>query len=170
MVGDAALQRGIELDHQHGVSTRFMSTLTSLDQKYHATDRAKTADQSYGITSRATGLFSSLNSYFEKATATPTGKKLVDFYTQGQKQVIDVHNEARRLAELKKQEHGGDAVKASGLEKVLNVGKPKTAADGTSSGPSEPAAPGAGTTSETVTPAQPAEKAGGVGLEKPTQL
>lgn len=79
VVGDAAIQRAIELDHQHGVSTRFFNTLTNLDQKYHATDRAKTADQSYGITRRATTLFSGLNSYFEKATNTPTGQKLVDF-------------------------------------------------------------------------------------------
>lgn len=79
VVGDAAIQRAVDLDHQHGVSTRFFNKLTELDGRYHATDRARTADQSYGITSRATSLFSGLNSYFEKATNTPTGKKLVDF-------------------------------------------------------------------------------------------
>lgn len=79
VVGDAAIQRAVDLDHQHGVSTRFFNKLTELDSKYHATDRAKTADQSYGITQRASTIFSGLNSYFEKATNTPTGKKLVDF-------------------------------------------------------------------------------------------
>jgi hypothetical protein len=79
VVGDAAIQRAIELDHTHGVSNRFMNTLTGLDKKYHATDRAVTADQSYGISQRANTLWSGLNSYFEKATNTPTGKKLVDF-------------------------------------------------------------------------------------------
>lgn len=79
VVGDAAIQRAVDLDHQHGVSTRFFNKLTQLDGRYHATDRARSADQSYGITQRATTLFSGLNSYFEKATNTPTGKKLVDF-------------------------------------------------------------------------------------------
>lgn len=82
VVGDVAIQRAIELDHTHGVSTRFVNTLTGLDKKYHATDRAVTADQSYGISQRANTLWSGLNSYFEKATNTPTGKKLVDFCKQ----------------------------------------------------------------------------------------
>lgn len=128
VVGDAALQRAIELDSKHGVSTRFVSTLQGLDTKYHATDRAKTADQSYGITQRAGTLWGGLNSYFEKATNTPTGKKLVGFYTEGSRQVQDIHTEARRLAELKKEEHGGSAYKASGLERVF--GKDKSTAAG----------------------------------------
>ncbi|KAK7744213.1 Protein vip1 [Cytospora paraplurivora] len=165
VVGDAAIQRAIELDHQHGVSTRFFNTLTNLDQKYRATDRAKTADQSYGITRRATNLFSGLNSYFEKATNTPTGQKLVDFYTQSQKQVTDIHNEALRLAELKKQENGGSAYKASGLEKVFGAEKPKTEAP--SSGPGAPT-PGAATTTETQQPLKPTE--GGIGTQAPSAI
>ncbi|KAI0014741.1 hypothetical protein F4780DRAFT_767023 [Xylariomycetidae sp. FL0641] len=145
VVGDATLQRAIELDQQHGVTTRFMNTLTNLDQKYHATDRAKAADQSYGISTRANSIFSGLSSYFEKATGTPTGQKLVKFYTDGSRQVQDIHAEARRLANLKKDEHGGSAYKASGLEKVF--GKEKTDAS---------AAPSSGTAdSSTVPPPGP---------------
>lgn len=156
VVGDAALQRAIELDHKHGVSSRFVNTIQSLDAKYHATDRAKTADQSYGITQRANSLLTGLGSYFEKATSTQPGKKIVNFYTLGQKQVTDIHTEARRLAELKKQEHGGSAYKAAGLEKVFGAEK-------------TPAAPGgkeesATTTTETTTPVKPAE--GGVGVQE----
>ncbi|KAI1843796.1 hypothetical protein JX265_001089 [Neoarthrinium moseri] len=123
VVGDVALQRAIELDQKHGVTNRFVTTLQGLDSKYHATDRAKAADQSYGITQRAGTMFGGLSSYFEKATNTPTGKKLVNFYTQGQRQVQDIHAEARRLAELKKDEHGGSAYKASGLERVFGKEK-----------------------------------------------
>lgn len=130
VVGDAAIQRAIELDSKHGVSNRFFNTLQTLDQKYHATDRAKATDQSYGITQTAFGFLNSLGSYFEKATNTPTGKKIVQFYTDGSKQVQEVHAEARRLADLKKDEHGGSAYKASGLEKVF--GKEKEQADGSS--------------------------------------
>ncbi|KAI1208129.1 uncharacterized protein F4807DRAFT_431710 [Annulohypoxylon truncatum] len=149
VVGDAALQRAIELDTKHGVTNRFMNTLMNLDQKYHATERAKATDQSYGITNRANSLFSGLSSYFEKATSSPTGKKLVKFYTDGQRQVQDIHAEARRLADLKKEEHGGSAYKASGLERVFGKEKEHAAQSTTTGGAtSSVPAPGpqAGTT------------------------
>ncbi|RYP40674.1 hypothetical protein DL767_001532 [Monosporascus sp. MG133] len=129
VVGDAALQQAIELDTKHGVTERFRKTLTTLDQKYHATDHARATDQSYGISARVGSLFGGLSSYFEKATSSPTGKKLVQFYANSQRQVQDIHAEARRLAELKKGEHGGSAYKASGLERVF--GKAKEQAEST---------------------------------------
>lgn len=135
VVGDATLQRAIELDHKHGVTNRFMNTLMNLDQKYHASERAKATDQSYGITNRANSIFSGLTSYFEKATSSPTGKKLVQFYTDGQRQVQDIHAEARRLADLKTQEHGS-AYKASGLERVF--GKEKATQTATSDSATAP--------------------------------
>lgn len=58
-------------------------------------------DQSYGVTDKAASAWNSLNSYFEKAMGTPTGQKVRDFYVQGDKQIRDIHNEARRLADLK---------------------------------------------------------------------
>ncbi|KAF7549378.1 hypothetical protein G7046_g8368 [Stylonectria norvegica] len=119
VVGDATIQRAIELDQKHGVTSRFFNTLQSLDQKYHATDRAKATDQNYGISQRANNLFSGLSSYFEKATNTPTGQKVVQFYTDSSRQVQEVHAEARRLADLKKEQAGGSAYKASGLERVF---------------------------------------------------
>merc|ERR1711964_786760 len=76
VLGDQA----IHLDTKHGVSNLFLSTLTNLDQKYHATDKAKSVDQSYGVTQKANNLLTGLTSYFEKAAGTPTGQKLVNFY------------------------------------------------------------------------------------------
>jgi hypothetical protein len=133
VIGDAALQRSLELDQKHGVTNRFVSTLQGLDAKFHATERAKATDQSYGLTQRANTLFGGLNSYFEKATNTPTGKKLVQFYTDGSRQVQDIHAEARRLADLKKEEAGGSAYKAAGLERVFGKEKPAEASATTSS-------------------------------------
>lgn len=127
VVGDVALQKAIDIDQKHGVLKRFMATLTGLDNKYHAVDKAKAADESYHISQRATSLWSGLGSYFEKATSTPTGRRLVGFYTEGSKQVQDIHVEARRLADLKKGQYGGSAYKASGLERVF--GKETSAGD-----------------------------------------
>merc|ERR1712144_77887 len=116
VLGDQAIQKAIDLDTKHGVSNRFLSTLTNLDQKYHATDKAKSVDRSYGVTQKANNLLTGLTSYFEKAAGTPTGQKLVNFYTQSSKQVQDIHAEARRLADLKKQDSG--VTKVPGTEKT----------------------------------------------------
>lgn len=153
VVGDATIQRAIELDTKHGVSNRFLTTLQNFDTKYHASERAKATDQSYGLSQRANTFLTGLSSYFEKASNTPTGQKIVKFYTDSQKQVQEVHAEARRLADLKKEEHGGSAYKASGLERVFGKEKDKpfdaaaAAAESTKDGPapatmnSEPVAP-----------------------------
>ena len=148
VIGDAALQRAIELDTKHHVSSRFLSTIQDLDSKYHASDRARATDESYGITARGRNFLSGLNSYFEKATNTPTGKQIVKFYTDGSRQVQDIHAEARRLAELKKEAHGGSASKASGLERVFGKGQEGEkqgegahGASATATGTESPAAP-----------------------------
>lgn len=143
VVGDAALQRAIELDSKHGVTNRFMTTLQNLDKKYHATEKAKTADQSYQISSKAGHFWTGLGSYFEKASNTPTGKRLVKFYSEGSRQVQDIHAEARRLAEIKKESYGGSAYKASGLERVFGKEKPAQAAAAPAATAPAPATPGA---------------------------
>lgn len=111
VIGDNALQKGIALDKQHGISTRFTSvlnkTLNTIDTKLHATDRARAVDTSYGVTGRAVTARTTVMQYFEKALSTPTGLKVRSFYVQGEKQVLDIHKEARRLADLRKAEKAG---------------------------------------------------------------
>jgi len=125
VVGDQGIQKAIDLDQKHGVSSRFLSTLQSFDQKVHATDKAKSVDQSYGVTQKTNSLLSGLTSYYEKAAGTPTGQKLVNFYTQTSKQVQDIHAEARRLADIKKQEAAG-TTKVPGTEKTTSTTTPPT--------------------------------------------
>lgn len=120
IIGDTATQRAIDLDQKHGVSSRFLTTLQNIDKKYHATDKAKSVDQSYGVTQKTNSLLSGLTSYYEKAAGTPTGQKLVNFYTQTSRQVQDIHAEARRLADLKKQE----TAEKAGTEKTTSTTTP----------------------------------------------
>jgi len=130
-VSDGAIQRAIDLDQKHGVSSRFLNTISNLNKKYAATDKAKSVDQSYGISPRANSLLSGLTSYYEKAASTPTGQKIVDFYTQTSRQVVDIHNEARRLADLKKQE-GTSPVQGS--EKTTSSEVPASAHEAATDG------------------------------------
>lgn len=101
VISDKAIERALALDQQHGISNRFMGALTSFDSKFKVSERSAQVDQSYGISNRAQQGWLGLSSYFEKAANTPTGQKLRTFYDQSQKQVLDVHNEARHLASLK---------------------------------------------------------------------
>lgn len=107
VVSDNAIQQAIALDQKHGFSNRFTSALSNFDQKFNATERARGLDENYQISNKAASGWRGLNSYFEKALGTPSGQKLLDFYAQTDKQVRDIHNEARRLADLK-QGKGGE--------------------------------------------------------------
>jgi len=109
VIGDQAIDRALKLDQQHGISTRFTNALQQFDQRFKATETAQGLDQKYNITERAQQGFSSLYSYFDKAQGTPTGQRLRSFYDVGQKQVLDVHNEARHLASLKQNKQSPSA-------------------------------------------------------------
>jgi len=121
VIGDHAIQKAIELDNKHGVSSRFTNALTQFDSKYKATDKAKSVDSTYGISDKATAGWHGLNSYFEKALNTPTGQKLAAFYTEGNKQVQDIHNEARRLADLKSGKTTNESAKAENEKTIEKV-------------------------------------------------
>jgi phosphotransferase system HPr-like phosphotransfer protein len=56
VISDNAIQRAITLDNKHGVSSRFTNALANFDNKYKATDKAKSVDASYGITEKSSRL------------------------------------------------------------------------------------------------------------------
>ncbi|KAL4750367.1 hypothetical protein BDW72DRAFT_176066 [Aspergillus terricola var. indicus] len=100
-ISDQAIQKAIAVDKKHGFTSRFTSVLSNFDKKTGASERAKGLDESYKISDKAASSWRGLHSYFEKAINTPSGRKLRDFYSQTDKQVRDIHAEARRLADLK---------------------------------------------------------------------
>ncbi|KAF2262610.1 actin cytoskeleton protein-like protein [Lojkania enalia] len=100
-ISDKAIERALAIDQQHGVSTRFTTVLKNFDSRFHATERAHAVDTKLGVTEKVNLGWQSLSSYFNKAVDTPTGQKLRKFYETGNKTVMDVHNEARHLADLK---------------------------------------------------------------------
>ena len=118
-ISDSAIQNAIALDNKHGISNRFTAALSNFDNKYKATDKAKSVDASYGLTNKATSAWMGLNSYFEKALGTPTGQKVRDFYRQGDKQVRDIHAEARRLADLKAGKIHNEPENVAGTNKTV---------------------------------------------------
>jgi len=102
VIGDNVLQKALDLDDKHGITTKFSTYLTQLDAKLHATDKARAVDNTYKVSDKGAQAYNVLGRYFESAINTPTGKKVRSFYDTGSKQVLDIHAEARRLADLRK--------------------------------------------------------------------
>ncbi|KAJ7246413.1 hypothetical protein C8J57DRAFT_1360429 [Mycena rebaudengoi] len=115
VLSDTILNRAIEIDSKQGISKRFLSYLQSLDSTVGAkalgpdqtisgkvtstvtstvsaaTQQAKSIDEQRGISKTATD-------YYSKAFASPIGQKVRSFYTTTSKQVMDIHEEASRIA------------------------------------------------------------------------
>ncbi|KAF1953642.1 actin cytoskeleton protein-like protein, partial [Byssothecium circinans] len=106
-ISDKAIERALAIDQQHGFSSKFTAALQNLDNKFKATQKAQAVDTKLGVTEKVTAGWRGLYSYYDKAADTPTGRKLRQFYETGNKTVLDVHNEARHLADLKKSDGSG---------------------------------------------------------------
>ena len=107
------MQKSIEFDQKNGVSSRFYSFLNStvhtVDDTLGITDRSKAVDDKFNITEKSQGAvknisdrsqdaYKGIHQYFEDALDTSAGRTVREFYNKGQKTVLDIHTEARRLA------------------------------------------------------------------------
>lgn len=113
-LSDDLIDRAIKIDNKKGISAKFKSFLTDLDSKYlHTQDPTsatsknlnKAQDQLSSLSESFKPYLQRLNHYFEKATASPYGAKVHQFYNQVAKEAQDVHAEATRLYNLKKAEN-----------------------------------------------------------------
>lgn len=114
LLSDSILQRAIDMDQKQGISKRFLNYLNSIDTtagqkafkpkaegETHPTfsqgalAQAKNFDEQKGISRTATD-------YYTKAFSTPFGQKVKAFYSTTTKQVLDIHEEARRIADAQK--------------------------------------------------------------------
>ncbi|KAI6041441.1 hypothetical protein EDC04DRAFT_1283478 [Pisolithus marmoratus] len=119
-LSDHILQRAIEIDNKQGISKKFLSYMNGLDASigqralgpeqtvsgkvqstfHQARDRAMSIDEQKGISKVA-------HEYYSKALASPVGQKVLSFYTNTSKQVLDIHEEARRIVEQHKSQRQG---------------------------------------------------------------
>ncbi|KAG5368823.1 Protein vip1 [Yarrowia sp. C11] len=112
VLSDKVLERAIDYDKEHGITSKFTAYLTDLDKKYHVVDKAQATDQAYGITAR-------LQKYWEDALNTTYGRKIREYYSEAAKEASDIHAEARRLADLKEQELAKQAEESK--DKITDV-------------------------------------------------
>ncbi|GMM34280.1 hypothetical protein DASC09_016050 [Saccharomycopsis crataegensis] len=113
VLSDQAVDKAIELDKKHGISTKFKGFLSNLDSKYHVQEKASEANAKYGFDKKLAKGRSDLSSYFEKASQTDAGAKLHTFYTGIASDSKQIHQEARRLADLKQSAAGSTSKPSS---------------------------------------------------------
>jgi len=107
-LSDSILQRAIEIDQKQGISARFLDYIKKLDSgvgskalgpdqtiSAKVTDTIKSVDEQRGISKSATD-------YYSKAINSPLGQRVFAFYSTTSKQVLDIHEEARRIADQHK--------------------------------------------------------------------
>jgi hypothetical protein len=111
-LSDSILQRAIHLDAEKGISKRFLNYFQSLDSSIGAkalgpeqtlsgkvtstvqtaTQHAKTVDEQKGYSKVA-------GDYYTRALGSHLGQRVRAFYTTTSKQIFDIHEEARRIAD-----------------------------------------------------------------------
>ncbi|KAF9046487.1 hypothetical protein BJ165DRAFT_1527575 [Panaeolus papilionaceus] len=115
VLSDHILEKAIDMDKKQGISQRFLNYINALDKTIgdktlgpeqtfsaklqstvgDATQRARAIDEQKGITKLA-------SDYYSRALASPFGQKVAAFYTDTSKQIQDIHEEARRIADQEK--------------------------------------------------------------------
>ncbi|CCM06912.1 uncharacterized protein FIBRA_09224 [Fibroporia radiculosa] len=137
VLSDHVLQHAIELDKKHGISSRFLNYMQSLDTTLGekalgpqktlsskvqetlatATQQARTIDAQKGYSKQATD-------YYSRAVVSPWGQKVMSFYTTTSKQALDIHEEARRIATVHKQHRAADSVNTDSSTGVGSAAPP----------------------------------------------
>ncbi|KAI3403556.2 hypothetical protein KGF56_003601 [Candida oxycetoniae] len=123
VLSDAIIERGTEFDKKNGISERFNKFIKDLDEKYvHSQDPNSRVNQQYNRAQDALHK-SSLWQYFSDAAKTPLGTKIHQFYLRLSNDVMDVHGEAKRLAQIKREKETTAVESNKGEEEQENVPK-----------------------------------------------
>ncbi|THH15328.1 hypothetical protein EUX98_g9483 [Antrodiella citrinella] len=145
-LSDHILERAIALDNEKGISQKFLAYIQSMDTTLgekalgkdktisgkvqealgQATAQARSLDEVKGVSKSA-------GDYYSKALASPLGQSVFSFYTTTSKQILDIHEEARRIADT----HKAAAAHAAAAGEKRET--PASTAVGSSAPPLDPA-------------------------------
>ncbi|KAF8798852.1 hypothetical protein BYT27DRAFT_7202564 [Phlegmacium glaucopus] len=140
-LSDHILARAIEIDNTQGISKRFLNYFQSLDKTVGQralgpdqtiTGKVQTTMDAAAQHARAVddhgGYSKVAHEYYSKAITSPLGQKVRAFYTSTSKQVMDIHEEARRIATQQKSKAGnpGTAADAANVSKSVETKEDST--------------------------------------------
>ncbi|KAJ7465313.1 hypothetical protein FB451DRAFT_1263272 [Mycena latifolia] len=115
VLSDTILGRAIEIDNKQGISKRFLSYLNHVDSLVGSkalgpdqtvsgkvAETVGAATQQVRSVDEQKGYSKSAGDYYSKALASPMGQQVRAFYTNTSKQVLDIHEEAKRISSEQK--------------------------------------------------------------------
>jgi len=128
-LSDNVLQRAIQIDNEKGISKRFLNYFQSLDASIGAkalgpdrtisgkvTSTIHTATQHAKAVDEQKGYIKVAGDYYTRALGSPLGQRVRSFYTSTSKQILDIHEEARRIADEHKAPQYAVATESTGGE------------------------------------------------------
>ncbi|KAI0274278.1 hypothetical protein BGY98DRAFT_1116514 [Russula aff. rugulosa BPL654] len=118
-LSDGILQRAIHIDSEKGISKRFLNYFQSIDSSIGAkalgpeqtisgkvTSTFQTATQHARTVDEQRGYSKVAGDYYTRALGSNLGQRVRAFYTTTSKQILDIHEEARRIADEHKASQG----------------------------------------------------------------
>ncbi|KAG0656823.1 hypothetical protein C6P46_006927 [Rhodotorula mucilaginosa] len=128
-LSDSVVQKAIEADKQYGISQRFLSFFNPLRERVgtqaaptiqRAETKARELDEKHGLSLKAHAGWIIGEKYYFAALNSSIGQKVNSFYTTVAKEIQDIRDEAKRIAENKKSSlhaahHDSDAIAASSV-------------------------------------------------------
>lgn len=113
-LSDKLIERAIAVDKDKGYTSKFKTFLADLDAKYihldqpdstanRGIERAQSTFNDLATSFNNSSYLSRLAQYFDRAASHPYGVKVHQFYQSLAKDVREVHEEAKRLTELRRE-------------------------------------------------------------------
>jgi hypothetical protein len=132
-LSDGILQRAIHIDSEKGISKRFLNYFQSIDSSIGAkalgpeqtisgkvTSTIQTATQHARTVDEQRGYSKVAGDYYTRALGSNLGQRVRAFYTTTSKQILDIHEEARRIADEHKASQGAPEYAQEGTPGAAN--------------------------------------------------
>ncbi|CDK28927.1 unnamed protein product [Kuraishia capsulata CBS 1993] len=120
VVSDNIVNKAVEFDQKHGLTTGFKNFLSGLDGKYHIQEKNSQlyadADSKLKLDDKLSKGKTALETYVDKFKNDKYGSRVHDFYQGIVTDTKQVHEEAKRLADLKKESPSASASASASVE------------------------------------------------------
>jgi len=101
VLSDNLIQKAVEFDKKHDISSRFKSFLQGIDNKYHFQAKGQEVNAKLGLDEKFNQGKKTLDDYLDKFKKGKYGSKLNDMYTNVATDVSQVHEQAKKIAREK---------------------------------------------------------------------
>ncbi|KAH3672854.1 hypothetical protein WICMUC_004076 [Wickerhamomyces mucosus] len=110
ILGDHLVSKAVDYDKQNGISDKFNRFISDLNNKYNLQEKQHQLQKTQNDLDSKYKISENLIKYYNQLANTSVGSKIHSFYTNAVNDTLQVHEEAKRLAELKKHQAAATGV------------------------------------------------------------